>query len=141
MIYINHQLSIPESDLREDFVHASGPGGQNVNKVSTAVQLRFDISGNRSLPEPVKRRLYRLVGKSVTRNGELIIAASNHRNRERNRQEARNRLTALVRRAAQKPKPHIKTGVPRQSRLKRLEAKKKRSRLKQMRRQKNIDDT
>lgn len=140
MIRINHQISIPDDDIRESFVRSSGPGGQHVNKVATAVQLRFDVTGCKSLPEPVKRRLLRMAGKSVTRHGELIIAVSSNRSRERNRTEARDRLVALVRRAARKPKIHKKTRIPHGSKLKRLEAKKRRGDLKSRRHRPSVTD-
>lgn len=140
MIRIAHNLFIFENDIRETFVRSSGPGGQNVNKVSTTVQLRFDVTGNQSLPEPVKKRLLKLGGSRTTRDGSLIITASNHRSRERNREEARRKLLSLIRQAAQKPKVHKKTKVPRQSRIQRLENKKKRGKLKSTRHRVSISE-
>lgn len=133
MIIINQDLYIPEEDIREQFVRSSGPGGQHVNKVATTVQLRFDVAANRSLPDPVKKRLQRMAGRALNRDGVLVIIAGTSRSRERNRGEARERLIALIRRAAQTPKPHKQTRIPLHSRLQRLESKKKRGTLKSTR--------
>src|SRR5882757_20094 len=103
MIRITDQISIDESELEESFVRSSGPGGQNVNKLSTAVQLRFDVRHSPSLPNDVSIRLQRLAGKRLTRDGVLIITAQQHRTQERNRQDARDRLVALIQEAAVRP--------------------------------------
>lgn len=126
-------ISIPESELEEDFIQASGPGGQNVNKVATAVQLRFDAANSPALPEEVRRRLMSLAGRRLTQAGEIVIEARRFRTRERNREDARERLVALVRKAAQPPKPRRKTRPPLASKRRRLEAKKARGETKRAR--------
>src|SRR5437870_13115146 len=103
MIRITDQISIDESELEESFVRSSGPGGQNVNKLSTAVQLRFDVRGSPSLPNDVAVRLMRLAGKRLTKDGVLVIVAQNHRTQERNRAEALEGLVVLLRNAAVRP--------------------------------------
>src|SRR3977135_3058511 len=109
MIRITDRISIGESELEERFIRASGPGGQNVNKLSTAVQLRFDVRRSPSLPDPVRARLERLAGRRLTRDGVIVITAQRHRTQERNRQDALDRLIELVRRAAIKPVPRRPT--------------------------------
>src|ERR1700754_5144177 len=105
MIRITDQISIDESEIDESFVRSSGPGGQNVNKLSTAVQLRFDVRQSPSLPNDVAVRLMRLAGKRLTKDGVLVIIAQNHRTQERNRAEARQRLVALIQEATVRPVP------------------------------------
>lgn len=138
-LFIQPGLVIPEQELEERFIHASGPGGQNVNKVASAVQLRFDLRHSPSLPEPVKAALMRLAGARVSREGVLIITARRHREQERNRAEARARLAELVRKAASPPKPRRPTGVPKASKRHRLEAKKHRGRMKRDRNSPGMD--
>lgn len=139
-LHITSNIQIPEVELEEQFIRSSGPGGQNVNKVSTAVQLRFDVVHSESLPENVKRRLKRLAGKRMTDEGVLMIEARRYRSQEKNRQDARERLAALVRRAMQKP-PRRKTTRPsKAARQRRLDTKKKRSEIKRSRRVKHHYD-
>ena len=139
MIRITSKIAIDEGEIHEDFVRASGPGGQNVNKVSSAVQLRFDVAHSPSLPEEVRRRLTRLAGRRMTRDGVLIIEARRHRNQEQNRQDARERLVQLVRQAARPPVPRRTTKPTRASRERRLKAKRHRSQAKQRRRTRPSD--
>jgi len=136
MIAITATISLDEGELEERFIRASGPGGQNVNKLSSAVQLRFDVRHSPSLPADVRARLERLAGNRLTRAGELVITAQRHRTQERNRQDARERLIDLIRRAAVPPKPRRPTRPPRASRERRLQGKKHRATVKGLRRAK-----
>jgi ribosome-associated protein len=136
MIRITDQISIAEAELEESFVRSSGPGGQNVNKLSTAVQLRFDVRRSPSLPNDVAVRMMRLAGKRLTKDGVLVIIAQNHRTQERNRAEALERLVALVKEAAVPPVLRRATRPPRASKQKRLEGKKHRSVIKRHRQSK-----
>ncbi len=133
MIHVTPSISIPERELDERFVRASGPGGQNVNKVSTAVELRFDVAAS-SLPEEVKARLTALAGKRMSAGGVLLIDSREHRTQAGNRAAARARLAALLRQAAARPKPRKKTAPTGAARERRLEAKVQRSRVKARRR-------
>ncbi len=134
---ITPEITIEDWELTEQFVRASGPGGQNVNKVATAVELRFEAERSPNLPDAVKRRLKRLAGRRWTREGAVVIQVSEERSQARNRQLARARLADLIRRAMVKPKPRLKTSVSQSQKRKRLEAKRRRSAVKAMRR---VDD-
>ena len=138
MLRINDYIFIDERELEESFVRASGPGGQNVNKVSTAVQLRFNVATS-SLPDEVRARLKTLAGRRLSNEGVLVIVAATHRTQERNRADARERLIDLIRRAAERPVPRRKTRPPKSSKRERLEFKKRRSRIKSMRRVSSFD--
>ena len=130
MITITHDLTINEDDIEERFIHAAGPGGQNVNKVATAVQLRFDTAG---LPVDIGERLVRIAGRRLSRAGILVIEARRFRNRERNRVDARQRLVVMLRKAAHVAPSRISTRPPRAAKARRLDTKKRRSRTKTLR--------
>jgi ribosome-associated protein len=132
MLHITPTLSIDETCMSEEFVRADGPGGQNVNKVATAVQLRMDVT-RAALPDAVRARLQQLAGKRLTAEGVLIIEARRFRTQERNRQDALDRLVALLRQAAELPKPRVSTRIPHSVQQQRLATKKQRGRLKQQR--------
>jgi ribosome-associated protein len=134
MVEINNQISIDESELKLAFIRASGPGGQNVNKVSSAVQLRFDVATSPSLPEEVRQRLLHIAANRINKDGILILEASQFRTQEQNRQDAIARLVALVRRAAHKPKARKKTRPTAASIERRLQRKRRRSQTKRLRR-------
>lgn len=133
MIRISSTVSIDERELEERFVRASGPGGQNVNKVSTAVELRFDVRRSPSLSEPVKARVERLAGRRLTEDGVLVIRADRFRTQERNREDARARLVELVRAALHVPKHRVATKPTRASKERRLEGKGRRGQVKRLR--------
>ena len=133
MITITDTLSLDEGEISESFIRASGPGGQNVNKVASAVQLRFDVRQSPSLPPPVRERLSRLAGRRVSQDGILVITAQRFRSQERNRADALQRLVALITRAATPPPPRRATRPSAAARQRRLAAKAQRARLKQQR--------
>ena len=133
MIRVTSTFAIPDRDIDEKFVTSSGPGGQNVNKVATAVQLRFDIDQSTSLPQSVKERLKKLAPNQITNENVLIIESSHHRSQEQNRQSAREKLAEMVRKALYPPKKRKSTRPTRSSEEQRLESKHIRSRKKQLR--------
>ena len=136
MIRVTDHVSIDEHELQERFIRASGPGGQNVNKLSTAVQLRFDVRHSPSLRDDMRARLERLAGKRLTNDGVLVITAQRHRTQERNRDDALNRLIELIRHAVTPPKPRRPTRPTKASKERRLQGKKRRSTIKGLRRDK-----
>ena len=139
-VEITQNLWLPDQDFTWSFVRASGPGGQNVNKVATAAQLRFDLAGTESLAPPVKQRLKSLAGRRVTEDGALLIVARNQRTQEGNRREALERLAELVRRALVVPKVRKATRPTRASRERRLDTKTQRRSTKQLRRRVRWDE-
>ena len=136
MIRVTPSISIAERELEEHFIRAPGPGGQNVNKLASAVELRFDVRRSPSLPEDVRARLERLGGSRLTRDGVLVIDAHRHRTQARNRQDARARLIELIRRAAVAPRPRRATKPTAGARERRLESKKRRAAIKGLRQDK-----
>ena len=133
MIQITSTLSLDESEIQISFVQSSGPGGQNVNKVATAVQLRFDVAHSPSLPPDVRARLIKLAGKSITKDGWLVIDARRFRTQERNRQDALDRLTELILKATHVPRQRRPTRPSRAAKRHRLESKRKRGEVKRLR--------
>jgi ribosome-associated protein len=134
MIHVTASIHIDEREIEESFVRASGPGGQNVNKLSTAVQLRFDVRRSPSLTQDVRERLERLAGSRLTRDGVLVIMAQRHRTQARNREDALKRLLGLIRQAAIPPVKRRPTRPTRASRERRIEGKKRRAGIKHLRR-------
>jgi ribosome-associated protein len=139
MIQVTDRITIEESELDESFIRASGPGGQNVNKVSSAVQLRFDARTSRSLPNDVSIRLQRLAGNRLTNEGVIVITANRHRSQDQNRDEARERLFDMIREAANPPPPRRATKPTKASKKRRLDSKTRRSHIKKMRSNRNFD--
>jgi ribosome-associated protein len=140
MLQVTPTIALKESELDEQFVRASGPGGQNVNKVATAVQLRFDVDRSPSLSDELKQRLRTIAGSRMTADGVLVIDARRHRTQADNRQDARQRLAELIRQAAVRPKRRRKTRPTAASKEQRLTIKRKRADTKQGRRQVDRDD-
>jgi len=134
MIIVTPDITIDEKEIREEFVRSSGPGGQNVNKVATAVQLKFNVANSPSLPNGVRQRLIRIAGKRMTEEGVLIIDARRYRTQGQNRRDAIQRLVGLVRLAAERPRPRKKTRPSMATKKRRLESKRRRSETKRMRR-------
>ena len=133
MIRVTPQIELDEREIQEDFVRASGPGGQNVNKVSTAVQLRFDVARSPSLPDPVRERLIKLAGRRLTQDGVLIIEAERFRSQRRNRDDALERLLALIREACEVETPRRPTRPTLASKKRRLDSKQRRGETKKLR--------
>jgi ribosome-associated protein len=133
MIRVNARIELDEREIQEDFVRASGPGGQNVNKVSTAVQLRFDVARSPSLPEAVRARLITLAGRRLTQDGVLILSAERYRSQRRNRDDALERLIELIREACEVDTPRHPTRPTLASKKRRLDSKQRRGEIKKLR--------
>jgi ribosome-associated protein len=139
MIPVTPFITLDEREIEESFIRGSGPGGQNVNKVATAVQLRFDVRNSPSLPEDVKARLERLAGRRLTADGVLVLSAQRFRTQERNREDARERLVDLIRQASERPRPRRATKPTYASKLRRLDGKTRRSQVKRGRQKDGFD--
>ncbi len=133
MIQVTPTIAIDENEIQMEFIRSSGPGGQKVNKTSSAVQLRFDVRNSPSLPDSVRNRLNHLAGKRLTENGILIINARRFRSQVQNRQDALDRLVALIQQSAEKPKPRLKTRLSTASKKRLVELKRRRSEMKRTR--------
>ncbi len=139
-LVINKSLRLSPDEIEIRFIHASGPGGQKVNKTASAAQLRFAVRASPSLPAPIKERLYRLAGNRINRDGELVITARRHRSQARNRDDAVNRLMVLLRRATHRPRKRIATRPSKAARQRRVDEKTRRGRVKAGRRRPAEDD-
>ncbi|WP_029013688.1 alternative ribosome rescue aminoacyl-tRNA hydrolase ArfB [Niveispirillum irakense] len=133
MIAITPYISIAEEELQESFLRAGGPGGQNVNKVETAVQLRFDVANSPSLPDWLKQRVRGVAGRKLTAEGVLVLVAQSHRSQERNREDAKARLVEILAKAAERQAPRRPTRPTKASKVRRLDEKGNRAGIKQMR--------
>jgi ribosome-associated protein len=140
VIKVTNTISLDPDEISETFLRAGGPGGQNVNKVATAVQLRFDLRHSSSLPPAVRRRAERLAGKRLTKEGEVVITAARFRSQERNREDAERRLVGLLRDAAMPPTPRKPTRPSRAARQRRRDAKVRRGEVKRLRRPPGAED-
>ena len=140
MVHVTPAIAIPEEEIEERFIQAGGPGGQNVNKVASAVQLRFDAAGSPTLQPEVRRRLLRIAGQRLTTDGAVVITARRFRTQEANRRDARSRLAALVERALAKPRPRRATRPTRTARERRLQDKARRGAVKRQRIRPGADD-
>jgi ribosome-associated protein len=139
-IQITETIVLDPAEIQEVFVRASGPGGQNVNKVSTAVQIRFDVRKSKALPQAVRARLLSIAGRRATADGVLVVSADRFRSQARNRVDARERLVALIRQAAIPPKPRRATKPTRASKVRRFESKRRRAQVKSFRSKSAWDD-
>ncbi len=134
MIYISDRIRIPECEIEEKFVRSSGPGGQNVNKVSTAVQIRFNVRTSPSIPDDIKHRIFKLFGNRISNEGFIAVVSEMHRTQLQNREEAMRRFIDLIKAATYKPKPRKKTKATFSSKKRRLESKRRISQIKRDRR-------
>ena len=139
MIAITPYISIAEEELQESFLRAGGPGGQNVNKVETAVQLRFDVANSPSLPDWLKQRVRGVAGRKLTAEGVLVLVAQSHRSQERNREDAKERLVEILAKAAERQAPRRPTRPTKASKVRRLDEKGNRAGIKKMRGKVGLD--